>query len=210
MKNLLIIGARGFGRDIYKLAKECIGYQKDYRIKGFLDNNKNALDLYDGYPSIFGSYEDYEIEENDVFICAFGDVKSKKECVNRIISKGGKFISLIHPNANVDNTAKIGTGSIVLQYATLGAGSIVGNFVLIQISTIIGHDASVGDYSRIDCNAVCIGGIIVKEEATIHTSAIINHKVVIGKGACVGAGSFVIRSVKEYTTVYGNPAIRLK
>jgi sugar O-acyltransferase (sialic acid O-acetyltransferase NeuD family) len=210
MKNLIIIGASGFGRDIYNLALGCTGYLKDYTIKGFLDRRKDFLNSFTGYPPILSSVEDYIVVKDDVFICAMGEVQSKKFCINLILKKGGEFISLISPSAHIDPYAKIGTGCIVLQNAVLGAGSQIGDFVLVQICTIVGHDVKVGNYSRIDCHAVCVGGVIVEDEATIHTSAVINHKVLIGKGASVGAGSFVIRNVKENTTVYGNPALKLK
>lgn len=209
MKNLIIIGARGFGRDIYSLALECSDYQKDYQIKGFLDDKKDALDEFHSYLPILDSYENYIVKTDDVFICAFGDVLSKKKCIQMILDKGGKFITLVHPSAHVDATAKIGIGSIVLNNAFVGAGSNIGDFVLIQVSTVIGHDVKIGNYSRIDCHAVCVGGIILEDEVTIHTSAIVNHNVVVEKGAHVGAGSFVIRKVKENTTVYGNPARKL-
>ncbi len=210
MKNLIIIGASGFGRGIYHLALECSGFQKEYQIKGFLDRRTGILNAYDSYPPILASVENYVVEPDDVFICAMGDVQSKKICIQLILDKGGKFITLIHPTVIVDINAKIGIGCIILQNSTLGSGSIVGDFVLIQASAVVGHDSIVGNYSRIDCNAVCIGGVVVEDEVTIHTSAVINHKVVIGKGAIVGACSFVIRKVKESSTVYGNPAIRLK
>lgn len=211
MKNLLIIGASGFGRDIYNLAIECKGYLCDYKIKGFLDDNKDALKGYEStYPLIVGTVNNYEIENEDVFICALGDVQTKKKCVQILTKKGGKFISLIHPSAHVDINAKVGKGCVVLQNAVLGSGSIIGDFVLIQISTIIGHDSKIGNYSRIDCHAVCVGGVVIEDEVTIHTSAVINHKVIVGRGSIVGACSFVIRKVKENSTVYGNPAIKLK
>lgn len=210
MKNLIIIGARGMGRFSYHLALECPGYQKDYQIKGFLDDKKDALDGFNSYPEILNSVENYIIDDDDVFICALGDVQAKIKYINMIIAKGGEFITLIHPSAHVDTNAIIGKGCIVLQNAVIGPESIIGNFVLIQISAIIGHDSIIGNYSRIDNLVVCVGGVILEDEVTIHTSAIINHKVVVGKGAIVGAASFVIRRVKEYSTVYGNPAIRLK
>ncbi|HAF30210.1 MAG TPA: sialic acid O-acetyltransferase [Bacteroidales bacterium] len=210
MKNLLIIGARGFGRDIYYLALQCQGYTKEYEIKGFLDDKKNALDAFTTYPPIIDSVENYIIKANDVFICALGDVQQKKKYIKMITDKGGKFISLIHPTAIVDSNSKIGTGCIVFQNAALGSGSIVGDFALIQVSTIIAHDVKIGNYSRVDCHAVCTGGVEIEDEVTIHTAAIINQKVLVKKGAHVGAGSFVIRKVKENSTVYGNPAIRLK
>ena len=210
MKNLLIIGARGFGRDIFNLALECQRYRADYQIKGFLDDKSDALDAFNNYPPIIDSVENYVVGENDLFICALGDVQYKKKYIQMILNKGGEFTTLIHPTASVDSNAKVGNGCIILQNAVLGSGSIVGDFVLIQISTIIGHDSQIGNYARIDCHAVCVGGVIIEDEVTIHTSAIINHKVIVGKKAIVGAASFVIRKVKEDTTVYGNPAVKLK
>ena len=43
----------------------------------------------------------------------------------------------------------------------------------------------------------------------IHTAAVINHNIKIASGACVGAGSFVIRNIKNAITVYGNPARKI-
>jgi sugar O-acyltransferase (sialic acid O-acetyltransferase NeuD family) len=210
MKNLLIIGARGFGRDIYYLALQCYGYKKEYVIKGFLDDKKDALDEFSSYRPIVDSVENYVVGDDDIFICALGDVQQKKKYIQMILDKGGKFISLIHPSAVVDINAKIGVGCIVLQNAALGSGSIIGDFNLIQISTIIGHDVVIGNYCRIDCHAVCTGRSKIADEVTIHTSAVINQKVMVEKGATVGALSFVVRTVKENSTVFGNPAIRLK
>lgn len=209
MKNLIIIGAGGFGRDIYNLALKCSGYQKEYIIKGFLDRRNDFLNAFTGYPPILSSVEDYIVDKDDVFICAMGDVQSKKICVNIILDRGGNFISLISPTAHIDPYANIGVGCIILHNSGIGSGSKLGDYVLIQASAFVGHDSKVGSFSRIDCHAVCLGGVVVGDEATIHTSSVINQKVVIGKGARVGAGSFVIKNVKENTTVYGNPATKL-
>lgn len=210
MKNLLIIGARGFGREIFYLATQCPGYGIEYSIKGFLDDKVDALDDFEDYPPIVSSVEDYQVQENDVFICAVGEVAYKKKYVQMILDKGGEFITLIHPTANVDISSKIGVGTIVLAYATLGAGSVIGDFVVIMETVVVSHDTKIGDYTRIDSNAVCVGGAVIKDEVTIHTSAVINHRIVVERGATIGAGSFVIRKVKENTTVYGNPAIKMK
>lgn len=210
MKNLLIIGARGFGRDIYYLALQCNSYKKEYEIKGFLDDKTDALDGFSSYGPIVDSVENYIVTDDDVFICALGDIQQKKKYIKMILDKGGKFISLIHPSAIIDTNAKIGVGCIVLQNAALGSGSAIGDFTLVQISTIIGHDVKIGNYCRVDCHAVCTGRSVIEDEVTIHTSAVINQRVLVEKGATVGAGSFVVRKVKENSTVYGNPAIRLK
>ena len=119
-------------------------------------------------------------------------------------------MTLIHPTASIGCNTKIGTGCIVLMNAYIGADCIIEDFVLVQIAAVVGHDVKVGKYSRLDCNTLCVGGTEIKEEVSIHTSAVINHKVVVGRKAQVGACSFVIRKVKEGTTVFGNPAKKIK
>ena len=52
MKNLLIIGARGFGREIFNMAHDCNGFGSEFIIKGFLDDKKDALDNFNGYVPI--------------------------------------------------------------------------------------------------------------------------------------------------------------
>ena len=210
MKNLIIIGAGGMGREIYDLSTQCHGYNKEYVIKGFLDDWNEALNGYDGYPPVIGKVSDYVVKPEDIFVCSFGDVELKKNCIELILDKGGDFLTLIHPTASIGCNTKIGTGCIVLMNAYIGADCIIEDFVLVQIAAVVGHDVKVGKYSRLDCNTLCVGGTEIKEEVRIHTSAVINHRVVVGRKAQVGACSFVIRKVKEGTTVFGNPAKKIK
>jgi sugar O-acyltransferase (sialic acid O-acetyltransferase NeuD family) len=206
VKNLLIIGARGFGRDIYYLATQCNGYQRDYKIKGFLDDKKDALESFNSYPPIIDSVESYIIKDDDVFICALGDVQFKKKYITIILNKGGEFINLVHPLAIVSTNVTFGKGCVVCACASIGADTNIGDFTLIQNGAIVGHDVTIGNWSRLDCYVVVVGGVKIGREVSIHTASIINHNVTVNNNSCVGAGSFVIRNVKEGTTVFGNPA----
>ena len=86
MKNLVIIGARGYGREVYNLATQCKGFNKEYVIKGFLDDNTEALNSFEGYPQIISPVEIYVPKENDIFVCALGSVKWKKHYVELILA----------------------------------------------------------------------------------------------------------------------------
>ena len=206
MNNLVIIGAGGMGRTFYDIAKESIGYLTDFDIKGFIDDNLNSLDGFSGYPPLLSSIQDYIIDKNDVFISSIGNVSSRKRCCEVMIEKGAEFATLIHSTARIGSNVKIGKGTVIGAYTSVGADTQVGKHALIQSYSIIAHDVIIGNWSRIDTHVVCIGGTQVGEEVTIHTGAILNHKVRVGNNACVGANSFVIRSVKEGITVFGNPA----
>lgn len=209
MKNIILIGASGYGRDIAERIMSLPDYGKDIEIKGFLVHKKeylNSLDGYKNFPPIIGLVEEYIIQEEDLFLCTLGDVSEKKKVVKHLKDRGAKFYTFIHPHAYVSKDAIVGEGTIILEMATVGSGARIGSFCLIQISSIIAHGNKVGDYSRIDCHAVSVGMAEIGESATIHTSAVLNHGVKVGDGAVVGACSFVIRNVKPGTTVMGNPA----
>ena len=203
MKNLLIIVATAFGRETYYLATQCKGYLKEFRIKGFLDDRTNALDNYKGYPPIISSVEDYKVQPDDIFVCALGNGTYKKHYVEIISSKGGQFISLIHPTVNIHTNAEIGEGCIIKNGVNVCCDTKIGNFVTIYSYTVIGHDAVIGDWCHLETNSFIGGGAQLSPFSTIHTGGIIFPDIKIGENAIVGAGSVVLSNVKENSTVFG-------
>lgn len=207
MKELIIIGAGGMGRTFYSNALESIGYGTEFIVKGFL-NDFPSLVQFKNYPPIVGTIKDYHPCENDVFICSIGS-KQRKQCIEKIVERGGKFINLIHQTARLYTNATLGIGNFIGAYTVIGNDAQVGNFNMIQSYAVIGHDAKVGDWNRIDTHVTCVGGVVIENHVNIHTSAVISHNVVVESEVNVGACSFVIRKVKSGTTVLGNPAKRL-
>ena len=208
MKNLVIIGAGGMGRTLYDIAKECLGFGSEFQIKGFIDDNLNALDDFENYTPVLDKISEYVPEEEDVFTFSIGGA-SRRKCIESLIERGAEFINLIHSTARIGTNVIMGKGNIIGPFTTLGADCRIGDYNMIQSYTVIGHDAVIGNFNRIDTHVTCVGGIKILNETNIHTGAVINHKVTVKDRAKVGACSFVIRSVKEDTTVLGCPAKRI-
>lgn len=206
IKNLIIVGAGGMGRSVFCIAIGSIGYGTEFQVKGFIDDDLHSMDEFDNYPPMLGTIDGYEIQENDVFVCSIGSTKTKKMICEKLKARGVKFQTLIHKTAIVRQNAKIGDGCIIADYASVGADCTIGENTLVQTFSIAAHDCKIGNYVRIDTHSTCVGGVIVEDCATIHTTAVVSHKVVVGEGAVVAAMSFVIKKVKPNTTVYGNPA----
>ena len=210
MKHLVIIGGGGMGRSLYCIAKNSKGYMVDFDIKGCLDDNLLSMEGFEGYPPMLDTISNYQPAEDDVFVCSIGNAATKEIICSEFAKKGATFISLIHKTAEIYETAVIGAGCVITEFACIGADCKVGNHALIQSYAAVGHDCLVGDFARIDTHVTCVGGTVIGKGATIHTGSVINHKVTVGENATVGALSFVIRSVKPGTTVCGNPAKKLE
>jgi sugar O-acyltransferase (sialic acid O-acetyltransferase NeuD family) len=209
MKQLLIVGARGYGREVYNFAKECTGYGSDFAIKGFLDDKPDAFEGFSNYPGIIGPVETYQIGVDDVFACALGSVKHKRFYAEHIKARGGRFITLIHPAATVYSNTKFGEGCIVSQNTTISCDVVVGNFVTFHSLCTVGHDAKIGNYSQLDAYTFMGGYAELGDEVTLHTGAKILPNKKVGSGATVGAGSVVMHNVKPGATVFGMPAMPL-
>ena len=214
MKNLVIIGARGFGREVLWMARGTREYRAgEWSIKGFLDDKKDALDGLrepkDGFPPILGSVEAYQPQPDDVFICALGEAKWRRKYAQMILDKGGRFVSIVSQNAYVASSATIGPGCMIGGLTTISDNVTVGPFTMIHSFCTLGHDVTIGAYNSIESHCFFGGYSATGEETTMHVrSAIIPHKRV-GNRVSVGFGSVVMRNCGDDVHLFGNPAKRL-
>ena len=204
MYDIIIIGAGGFGREVYLWAKD--SFPKDqYTIKGFIDDNPRILDNYNIDISIIGNLDNYKIKNQDRFLFAVGNIDIKKSLIVRLKRRGAKFLTLIHPGAIVANTAKIGEGAIICPFVTISDNVQLNNFVMLNIYSSCGHDAKVGHYCILSPYATLNGFVILEDEVFLGThSTVIPHKRV-GYKSKISANSVVMRDVLPNKIVFGVP-----
>ena len=211
MKNLIIIGARAFGREIYNIAIQTKEYNTEWVVKGFLDDDKSAIaEFASDYPPVIDSVKNYKIQPNDVFICALGDPEIKKQYVQEILIKGGKFVNIIHPTAVINPVnVDLGAGIIICPFTYISNDTTIGNFVTIQSHVALGHDVVIGEYSQINALSFLGGYVRVGSCTTINPGATIAPKKHIGNNVSVGINSSVLGKIADNQSVYGNPAKRI-
>ena len=211
MKNLIIIGARGWGREVYAAVLGTKAYKDgEFTVKGFLDSKSDALEGLKGdYPPILGAPETYEIQEDDVFFVAMGEPKWRKYYAEMMEQKGAKFISIISNNAFVNPTSTIGEGSFIARWSCISDNVVLGKHTIVHTFCDLGHDAKVGDYSSIEAYSFLGGYSEVGQESVMHVrSTLIAHKR-IGNQVSVGSSSVVMRNIKDGLHVFGNPAQKI-
>ena len=211
MKDLIIIGAGGFAREIYWHAQKSIGYGVDWRIKGFLDGDiKLAAAEYELLPAkVLGNVDNYEICADDVFTCAVGTPQARKILAEKILARGGKFINLVSELAYVMPTVRLGRGVIICPYVNIGDRAELDDFAAVNDIVIIGHDAQIGKFTCVMPHANVAGKCKIGAEVFIGSGAIILPKAKVGSGATVGAGSVVLKKVRAGAKVFGNPAVEI-
>jgi sugar O-acyltransferase (sialic acid O-acetyltransferase NeuD family) len=205
-RNLVIIGGGQSGREVFTWATQAIMPGTPWRIKGFLDDRAHALEGFDYEPGIVGCMSTYEIEENDVFICAIGNPKIKASCCSRFIENGAQFINLIHPLANIGLNNGLGVGIVMGPFSSITADAKIGNHVSIGALSNVAHDTVLGDWCQISSHCGVNGGAILDEGVFLGSHSCILPGVRVGAWAFVGAGSIVVRNVQPQGRVFGNPA----
>lgn len=210
MKHLVIIGAGGYGREMFGAALESVGYGTAFDVRGYLDARSDALEGFEGYPPVIGDPESYEPEADDVFFCALGSVERRRACVRTVASHGGRFLTLVHRTAVLGPNVSVGEGSFVAPHVTLTADVSVGRHVAVFHNTSVGHDAVLEDFSHVYAQCSVGGSVRIGSGAVVYPGAVVVPRRTIGEGAVVGAGSTVILNVKPGMTVFGNPARPVK
>lgn len=67
MKDLIIVGAGGFGRELLQWCKEINAVEPKWNIKGFIDDNQAALDGYECDCGVIGTISDWAPDENEEY-----------------------------------------------------------------------------------------------------------------------------------------------
>lgn len=209
MKDIIIVGASGLGREIADWIEDINEVSPTWNILGFLDDNLEALK---GYPSdykVLGKISDWNPKPDQWFVCGLAFPEVKRHCVGLLQAKGAKFATIIHPTALISKFAEIGEGTVITQRSGLNTNTKVGKFVTL-LESRMGHDSSIGDFSTLsgDCNIN--GHVSIGQDVYVSCGVSIAPSKKIGDGAKIGIGSIVISNVKPGVTVFGNPAKKIE
>ena len=206
MKDLVIIGAGGCGREVLQWAKEIIRVEKGWHIKGFLDDNLNALDGKMCDAMVLAKVDEYQIGQDDEFVCCIGDSKIRKAVVERLKAKGAVFATLIHPNAVIADSCKLGEGVIVYPFALVSDNAILEAGCIINMYSSIAHDSVLGEYCTISAHCDVTGMCKLGANVFMGSSSCVVPGSIIGNDVYICAGSTVMSRIRASKKVLGNPA----
>jgi len=205
MKNLFIIGASGFGRELHAWIKHHPDYAHMWQFAAFLDDNKDALRAFDDFAQV-RPLEGHLVLPQNIYLCGLGLPAVKQKLLAPIISQGAIFLTFIHPTAILGERVKLGRGVVLCPGASVSVDISIGDYAMIGPNTTIGHDATIGSWSTLCAQCDITGRVIVGGGVFMGSRVSVIPSRRVGNNSIVGAGAVVISDVPEGVTVVGNPA----
>ncbi len=209
MKDLVIIGAGDFGREIANVVERINAVKKEaeWNLLGFIDDNaaiQNAV--IDGYP-VLGTIQYLNDYQKEIYaICSLGVSKTRKKVIEKVINPLVKYASLVDPDARVYKDAEVGEGSIICGGSILAINAKVKRHVVVNLNCTLGHDDVIEDYCVVNPGVNVSGKVVVGPCSDLGTGTRVIQGLRVGPDVTIGAGGIVVRDATEPGIYVGVPA----
>ena len=211
MKNIVIIGVGGFGREIKMLIDQINENKPSFNILGFYDDAVGLKKVYNGIKYLGTLNKLNQVKQETAVAIGIGDPKTKVKIKERLSNKNLTFPSLIHPSVLIgSDEVNIGEGTIICSGVIITCNIEIGNFVTLNLACTVGHDTIIKDYASFMPSVNISGEVVICECVYVGTGAKIINQLKIGKNTIVGAGAVVSKTLPENCTAVGIPAKPIK
>lgn len=190
---------------------------KGGRVIATFDNDPGAQAL-PGVPLYFGEagFAAWAAEadglEQVIGLVAVGGARGADRIgLQALFARSGlRVLPLVHPQAAVCATARLGPGTQVLAQAVVAAEAVIGAACIVNHKASVDHECRLGDGVHLAPGATLCGCVTLADRVMIGAGAVVLPRLHIGADAVVGAGAVVTRDVPAGAVVAGNPARALR
>ena len=212
MKDIVIIGAGGFGREAAQLIEEINSGKRTWNLLGFIDETVEKHKTVINNTPVLGSFDWLENRSGKKLwtVCALGNPKNKYSLVNKASEYDVSFANLIHPEAKINKYSELGVGCIICCNSFISVNTRIGNHVSVNPGCGIGHDTVVEDYSSLYWNVILSGNVCIREGCEIGSKTAVIPKRTVGRWSVIGAGAVVVKDIPDGCTAVGVPARPIK
>lgn len=204
MKDVVIVGFGGFGREVAWLAEEC-----GRNVRGFLDDSIEPGKY--GAHRVLGGIEHSSKIDNVELVVAVGNPRTRKLIVNKLLEFGEPtFTSLVHPAVRVSSSVVIGSGSIVCEGAKLTVDIDISDHVILNLNVTVGHDSRLQSFVTVAPMVALSGNVVLEAGVEVGTAAAIRQGVVMSSGSMLGMGGVLVKNTEANQIYIGSPAVSVK
>jgi sugar O-acyltransferase (sialic acid O-acetyltransferase NeuD family) len=171
-KDLLILGAGGYGRCIAEVAEQQDHWANIVFVDDCWADNKQ-IEHY----RIISDIQHLKILEYSQFeaIVAVGNNKIRQKWQQLLIDLGIPLTTIIHPHAVISPSAKIGRGVSIMAGCIVGTKTVIHDGVILNIGTLLDHDVIIEDFCHLSVGVKVAGGKRISQQTFLEVGTIISH-----------------------------------
>jgi len=206
-----IYGASGCGRSLMPVARQQLQRQGITAEIYFIDDSLQDEKIVNAHKAL--NYQTFKSIEcvNKYVLIAIANSQIREKIANQLDADGIKLWSVQAGNTVIMDNVEIGEGAALSPFVSITSNIKIGKCFHANLYSYVEHDCVIGDYVTFAPGVKCNGNIRIEDHVYIGAGALIKQgtpdkPLVIGKGAIVGMGAVVTKSVPAGVTVVGNPA----
>lgn len=208
MKNLVIFGTGGFGREVAELVEDINAAAPTWNLIGWLDGNAatHGHEVH-GLP-ILGNTDWLTSAPETEVVVAVGNPGVKRRIVQQL--GNANFATLVHPTVKIRSRVQLGQGCVICEGTQITTNIDIHNHVIVNLGCTIGHDTVIHDYVTVAPGVNISGNVVVGEGSDLGTGSKIIQGLTIGDWSIIGAGAVVSKEIPANVTAVGVPAKVIK
>lgn len=213
MKDIVIYGAGGFGREIACLLNTINEQNPEWNFMGFLDDNESLWGSKNEYGTVLGGSDWLNQYDKPLAVAiAVGNPSAVIAITGKIVNPKVSYPNIYAPTVTFldRKSLEIGQGNIFCYGCFVSCHVKIGSFNLFNGNITIGHDANLGDCNVIMPACNISGGVIMGNGNFLGVQSVILQYIKIGNNTRIGANSVVMRKTKDGFLYIGNPAKRME
>jgi len=208
MKDLVIIGAGGYGREMVYFVQQINEVKPTWNLLGLIDDS--VTETPEGYP-VLGNLE-YLLarEDRPHFIISIANSTVRERIATRCKEAGFPAATLIHPTVMRHPGVSVGEGTFIATFGLLGTNAKIGSFCILDSDTRIGHDVEIGDFCSLMPHALIGGESSIGRHNYCGQRTTMLNRIKTTDYCTFGSCSCVIKDATEPGTYVGVPAKLVK
>lgn len=207
MRDLVLVGAGGFGRETIDTVLAINEVALTWRIVGVVDDSLadvNAQRLHELDVEHLGGLS--RIPPRTEVAIAVGNPAARRRISMDLARRGHTFPQLIHPTTVIGSRFQAGPGLITLAGVSIGTNVQLGDHVHLNAHAVIGHDAVLHDHVSVNPNATVSGDCLIGASTLVGAGSVVLQQLSVGSEATIGAAACVTSDVTPRAVVVGVPA----
>ena len=206
-KEIYIIGASGFGREVAWLIEEL----DEWKVKGFIDDNEAIIGTKINNIPVLGTV-DFLLDHKDKInaVIAIGNPSVRSKIVDKLKNNSNiDYPNIIAKDVRISDTCEIGIGNIICTHTVLTVNITLGNFNHINLDCTVGHDVILNNFVTVYPSVNVSGNVTIGNCSELGTGTQLIQGKKIADNVIIGAGSVVIKDIMKSGTYVGFPARKI-